>query len=77
MFYKKTIENLKTDKNVLAEHIAQIQLENEEKRKKIENLEKRINIISDYIQGNYTKQINQNFAEIEQQIKLLQPMNNK
>lgn len=41
--------------------------------KHITQLEKRINTLSDYIQGSYTKQINQNFAEIQMQIDMIKP----
>ena len=73
MFYKKTLKFIQENTAIsLAKKSEQITA----LQKRCEQLEKRINSIADYIQGPYTKQINQNFAEIQCQIDMLKPIHN-
>lgn len=66
MFYKKT-------QNAIWEALQVANLERQEIRKNVQQLEKRINTIADYIQGPYTQQINQNFKEIQMQLEMTKP----
>lgn len=75
MFYKKTITKNFTKALQDQEKYFETLLDNT--YKKIEQLEKRINNIADYITGPYTKQINENFAQINMQINADKTINKK
>lgn len=75
MFYTKTIKYLLIRNDCIEKKIENFKKEYESKLdntyKHIEQLEKRINTLSDYIQGPYTKQINENFTQINLQIQAI------